>query len=119
MSIPTLRLYSISEDEKQQAQPTSPTSKKTLPRSPTMNFKFFPKSSSLFRLKCTTTKLGLNNRRPSIEAWKKTVKSRDHHGHDESDDDTITEERIESINSSLDWIRSELVSQNISCFTYF
>lgn len=93
--------------------------KSSPPKSPESNFKFFPKSTSLFRLKCTTSKLGLNNRRPSIEAWKQEIKKNplnyvtrntqiptDH-------ESELTNERIDKMNLSLEWLRSELVSTNV------
>lgn len=86
-------------------------------KSPESNFKFFPKSTSLFRLKCATSKLGLNNRRPSIEAWKQEVKKKPYVTRNTQiptdHESELTNERIDKMNSSLEWVRSELVSTNV------
>ncbi|XP_063405605.1 protein FAM167B-like [Mytilus trossulus] len=114
---PNLRLEPIKEDDIVDftASPNSQQKSSLLETvSPKLNFKFFPKSTSLFRLKCTASKLGLDNRRPSIEAWKERYKGRKSINDDfEKDDDLeingeFSKGKIKSINSSLEWLKSEL-----------
>lgn len=116
---PNLRLEPIKEDDIVDFT-ASPNSKQKFSLlgtvSPKLNFKFFPKSTSLFRLKCTASKLGLDNRRPSIEAWKERYKGRKSINDDFEKDGNMeingefSKGKIKSINSSLEWLKTELVS---------